>query len=555
MAIETVGGQREEPLFSERPEGAPLPRYKVLVADDEYWTREKLRTMLQWEEYGLTFLEPAADGEEVLAKIQQDQPDILITDINMPFLNGVELLAILQKQYPQIVTFVISGYDDFAYVKDTFMAGAINYLLKPVTKIDLVGALTKALQIISGRQSEQEEARRQKLQILKASSLIEDREYSRLLEREDAAFAKIPPPIQAPDLAGTSLMLIKIHYLKNLARSCGYDMNLLSYSVKKELGRFFDQDGVLIFNHIYRSNEFLVISELDPESMKRAAERVMAWLSKEAQSPLTICISGRNYTMDSIYMAYVQTVAMLMERSYSRTSEVKRAQEAQKGTARISGRLGEEQEKQFKSLLRKGNRGGIRKLIFDTIGLRSCQEQPWGYLEVKQTVKKLLNLFMDWAAGHMEPRELVDLESMADQADKTVESLDAQALCEVLEDVLTFVVPEAKEAPTDSVKDIVRQAVAYVDAHYFEDISLASLAGQFHVEGSYFSRVFRQETGKTIMVYITGKRMEKAIEYMKDPGINLTEIAFLVGYDDYTYFSRVFRKAMGVSPREYRSRV
>ena len=170
-----------------------MARYKILIADDEYWTREKLRTMLQWEAYGLEFLEPAVDGEDVLTKIAEKKPDILITDINMPFLNGVELLNILQRDYPEIVTFVVSGYDDFSYVKDTFLAGAINYLLKPVTKIDLVGALTKALEIISGRQSEREEARKQKLEILKASSLIEDREFSRLLEREELPYS--PPNV------------------------------------------------------------------------------------------------------------------------------------------------------------------------------------------------------------------------------------------------------------------------------------------------------------------------------------------------------------------------
>lgn len=73
-----------------------MARYKILIADDEYWTREKLRTMLQWEAYGLEFLEPAVDGEDVLTKIAEEKPDILITDINMPFLNGVELLNILQ---------------------------------------------------------------------------------------------------------------------------------------------------------------------------------------------------------------------------------------------------------------------------------------------------------------------------------------------------------------------------------------------------------------------------------------------------------------------------
>ena len=90
-------------------------KYKVLIADDEYWTREKLRNMILWEKYGLEFLEPAVNGEDALQSIEEYRPDILITDINMPFLDGVQLLTEVGKKYPDIVTFVISGYDDFDY--------------------------------------------------------------------------------------------------------------------------------------------------------------------------------------------------------------------------------------------------------------------------------------------------------------------------------------------------------------------------------------------------------------------------------------------------------
>lgn len=87
--------------------------YKLLVADDEYWTREKIRNMINWEEYQIVFMNPAQDGEEVLRIAAEDRPDILITDINMPFVNGVDLVKKVKREYPDIVVFVISGYDDF----------------------------------------------------------------------------------------------------------------------------------------------------------------------------------------------------------------------------------------------------------------------------------------------------------------------------------------------------------------------------------------------------------------------------------------------------------
>ena len=237
--------------------------YKVLVADDEYWTREKIRNMLNWQEYHMEFLEPAQDGEEVLARMESDSPDILITDINMPFVNGVELVEQVKEKYEDVVIFVISGYDDFEYVKRTLVAGAINYLLKPVTKIDLVNALSKALEIIS-RQKENKNL------ILKAASLIQDSELSILLEREEPAFVPSITMNGNMDFAGCSLMLIKIHDMKAMMKEYQYDRNYLSYTLKKKIRDVMDMDNLLIFNYLYRSNEFVIITESENEEIGRA---------------------------------------------------------------------------------------------------------------------------------------------------------------------------------------------------------------------------------------------------------------------------------------------
>ena len=195
--------------------------FKVLIADDEYWTREKLKRMIEWGQYHLKLLEPAEDGEQVLNRIEEEQPDILITDINMPFLNGVDLLKVIQKKYPEVITFVISGYDDFEYVKETFMAGSINYLVKPVSKIDLVNAVVKALEIIS--------------ELQKAASVIQDREFSHLLEYKETFFTPNITMNSDIEFAGSSLVLIKIHNLSYFIKEARYDMNQVSLKIKNKI--------------------------------------------------------------------------------------------------------------------------------------------------------------------------------------------------------------------------------------------------------------------------------------------------------------------------------
>lgn len=521
-------------------------KYKILIADDEYWTREKLRHMISWEEYMLEFLEPAADGEDALRKIEKCRPDILITDINMPFLDGVDLLQEVQKIHPDIVTFVISGYDDFDYVKGTFMSGAINYLIKPVAKIELVNAITKAFEIIAERESE-------RLELLKAASVMQDREFSQILQQNETVIMPSVPAGILPEMAGMSLILVKIHNFSKIVRSGGGDVDLLAYRIKKEIKKVFRKEDMIVFNYIYRLNEFIIMTEKPEQELPVLAEKVRARLSVTIQACMTVCISGHLYSMESIHKAYVEAVGLLMMRKYRKKDEVLISSGDSHGGDKVSSHFDHDCEKQLKSALRAGKPDMVRKIVFEKSGLCSCGEKQWSYLEVKQTVRQILNIMLDHSVQSQGYLKAGDMESVAESVEKITESLDNTALCEAIEEMIGYCTPEKKETVTDTMRSIVRQAAEWIDGHYSEELSLGSLAEQYHVESSYFSKVFRQEIGENLTFYITNKRIEKAKEYVKNTEMNLAEVAFMVGYDDYTYFSRVFKKNTGMSPREYRS--
>lgn len=124
-----------------------------MAADDEYWSREILKSLIPWKDYGMEMLEPACDGEEVLERIPTEEPDIVLTDIDMPFLDGLALMERLKKEYPRIIAIAISGYDDFPKVKGFFVSGGYDYLLKPVDPSELRRAILKAKGILAERES------------------------------------------------------------------------------------------------------------------------------------------------------------------------------------------------------------------------------------------------------------------------------------------------------------------------------------------------------------------------------------------------------------------
>ncbi|MBO5303017.1 MAG: response regulator [Lachnospiraceae bacterium] len=522
-----------------------MDNFKILIADDEYWTREKLRRMIDWSSYGLTLLEPAEDGEEVLRRMEQERVDILITDINMPFLNGVDLLREVQNKYPDTIPFVISGYDDFDYVKDSFMAGSINYLMKPVSRIDLVNAIIRALDIVAKRNSEREE-------FLKASSLIQDREFSQLLEQREMALTPDITMNSKVDFTGAKLLLIKIHDMGEIAKTYAYDMNLLSFKLKEKIRELVKMEDVVIFNHTYRSNEFILMSEAESRLLVTRAHEIKVELEKITASPVSIVLNENTCSMDNIYQAYVQAVARLMTRSYTKESVVLCAKEAKNGEDSVNNRITEAQLQELRTLWKSGNSKAIRQMLFEQIGMKHCDSQKWQYLEVKQTLRRIVNTWEEYMAGRSESYKSVEYENMVEAADKEVEKLDAVYVCDLLDDMIEMAADAATDSFVENTGQIIKQVAAYIDEYYYEPLTLSGLAEKYHMENSYFSRSFRKEIGENLIHYISRTRIEKAKEHMRSGDTNLAEIAFMVGYDDYTYFNKVFRKMVGVGPREYR---
>lgn len=529
--------------------------YRILIADDEYWTREKIRNMIEWEQYGLEFLEPAEDGEDALQRMEDGHPDIVITDINMPFVNGIELVKAIREKYPQVIVIVLSGYDDFDYVRSTLVAGAVDYLLKPATEADLVNVLSRALETLAKRKAETEQESKKRDQLLRASSLLQDREFSAMIEAEE--------PIQTPDIsinlnmdsAGYRLVLIKIHNLAPASSQFGHDMSLLSYNLKKEIRVMVECKNFIVFNYIYKANEFIFLSELEYTKLRELLKNLLVKFESITHSPITIAVSQMAYSLSSIRDSYLQTMSLLMQRPFCRNSvivtEKKKEENSAKETAQ--GRIGGAEEKSLKILIEAGNKSKIRSVILDEIGLKNAGTEGWSYLKVRKVLKRIVAILTTDCTTTENALQLAELDSLSDLMNKTLELLDLDAVFQILEQMIDLCIDAHRVEISETISGTVVQVAQYIQENYHETFSLSQLAKRFLVESSYLSKAFRQQMGENLMVYIARQKIEKAKEYIQQGNITLTEISFLVGYDDYNYFSRVFKKMTGISPREYKA--
>lgn len=527
--------------------------YKLLVADDEYWVREKLRHIIDWPRYDIEFLEPACDGEEVLERIPRDRPDILITDINMPGISGVDLLERLAREHSEMVVLVISGYDTFDYVKRSLRSGAINYLLKPVSKVDMVSAVSEALQILHDREVTSEEQRRQQEQMLRSASLLQDRELSMLLDRQRSDSAPALSMNVPLNVSGYSLVLMKIHDMSHAMEAYGYDITSLSYTVKSRLQALTEQEKPIVFNYFSKSNEFLLLTDRSECRSHEAARSYIRLLEELFRCPVTVVVSEQSYALSSIRVGYLWAEAQLGRRRFARCSEIVTADtREQPGDEQLQWT--EELDKQLAAYLANGNRDMVSRTLLHKTGLSNGAYLEISCGAVQRLVSRMNHVLQDYQLHKGTAEDTAAVSNLAKEVSRSVESLDLERLLARENELIDAVMASCPAEETDSMKSIVRRVQDDIDAHYYEALTLTSLAQKYIVERSYLSRCFKQETGENLMMYLAKRRIGKAIELMTEDKVGLTEISFLVGYDDYTYFSRVFKKVTGLSPREYKSR-
>ena len=472
-------------------------KYKVLAADDEFWSRENIRNLIPWEEYSLEFLEPACDGEEVMERIAEEKPDIILTDINMPFLSGLELLQRLQNEYPEIITIAISGYDDFDKVKGVFVSGGLDYLLKPVGKEEMVKVLTKALGLLEERENTKKQDETSKLQKHKLSSFLEDSEYSALLSGKLYGQSASQTHVSSTNtFSEVATLMVKFYNITEIAEQFEHDNLQMSWNIKSRLRELTGSKGnAIIFNNSNKMSEFLIVKTADAKEFRALAENILKEFPLEEYGPVSVVLHEQTSSLDDIGTVYRELISTLITRPFNREHSILFCPEEKTGelprnseTQMVGKSAPAHMETELYHLLTTGQKAEAEKLIF----------------------KILLDSL--WESG------------------------------------------EDKSSDAGSIMQQVEQIHKYIERSYHENITLTALAEQYHMDASYLSRTFSQKYGETIIAFLTRIRMEKAAELMKNQDKKLETISFLVGYDDYNYFSRVFRKKVGCSPREYRNK-
>ena len=464
---------------------------------------------------------------------------MLVTDINMPFLDGPGLIRAIREKNGDLPVVVLSGYDDFHYVHDALLAGASEYLLKPLDPRKILAVVLKSIQSVRDIARERGESDRFRTRVAEAESILNDRRMSALLQPDGFGEweAGVGPGAAIPGFEPCWLLLVnsgcpEISFAREVLRSC------------------FGSRAFLIFNNAYSPGEFIVLFGARQSGRDATCNNVLAKLGQG--HAVRIGISRRLDSPGDIQKAYAEALSAIRSKPASIGSV--RVSIEDVDASSVSVRVTATIESELSLALRSCDRAQASDIIRNRIGLTPEKMEAWSWYELKDTVDRVLRIVMQ---SCLLPGTFSDgriaLENTVDMIQIAIDFRDSSRVAELLDDLVGALIDrQPATAGGDSMRGVVRLVRLHVEEHYFEDLSLASLSDLFHVESTYLSRSFKQETGENLIVYITKCRIGKATEHIGSGDLSFANVASLVGYDDYAYFNRVFRKVTGMSPSEYR---
>ncbi len=531
---------------------------KIFLVEDESVVREGLRDNIPWQQFGYQFVGEASDGEMALPLIRQTKPDVLITDIKMPFMDGLSLSHIVGQEFPEMKIIIISGYDDFEYARQAIKEGVEQYLLKPITRRTLQKALTEVKEKI---ESEQE----QKNYLVKYQADMHEYEQFFLRNFFEKVFAgqlsvqeiyeeaqKHSLDINAPCY---NLALVTVQEKKNNGHA-GEECQKCYEELMRFLLRF--PGHYLVFR--WNVNTYGIMIKGEPDNVAVRSSQCMENIAQICQkyetdldwyvaigspverfSLLAECYRKLNHIFS--YRFFEPANHILSEdMAAGMTAAGEEGALESVDTSKINPEL-------IRSFLLNGQQNEVKEFVANFVsGISQALKSKlfWDYLLLNV---RFTTLSYVESLGITQEEFLRDINlDYAQKMEISVENMQ-KYMGEVLAGAITF---RDKENVNQSKKTL-KKALAYIEENYMrENLSLNEIADSMEVSPNYFSAMFSQEMQMTFVEYVTGKRMEKAKKLLLETDMRTSEIGLAAGYKNPHYFSFVFKKTQGCTPREYR---
>jgi two-component system response regulator YesN len=530
--------------------------YKVFLADDEIVVREGIRNNFPWENSEFVLTGEAPDGEIALSMLQDIKPDILITDIRMPFMDGLALCRSVVHTMPWMHVVILSGYDEFAYAKEAMALGIKEYILKPVNAQELLQTLLRIAEDLEGERKKQEDLAVLKEQFASSNRLLHENILRELLggsvkQEEIEGFLNRSRKLHMSFLAPWYLVILIIP---------GYTDKRYeeSIAVQGTLQRLCDgSGGTICFCEMIGYPVILVMGDNERDLEERAygvAQAAEYGIGRTPGIPAKVSIgSAVNHLWEvpqslSTAQMVQRTMGVFQKENSQRRIIGVRDVGIMPGLSFINldvKPIGEQLQ-----YATKEDVDDILTRYVASIGdmaVRSMVMANFVYVEILLAASRIIK-----ENGGI-PNEVIPNQLQEQGISGSMRSVD-DAL-PLTKEILLCAIAFRDRQNAMKYSMVIRKAQAYLNAQYTNPgISLHDVASYVALSNNHFCTVFSQEVGITFTEYLTGLRINKAKELLRSTNLRSSDIAYQIGYNDPHYFSYLFRKTTGMTPGNYRGK-
>ena len=521
---------------------------KVFLVEDESVVREALRDNIPWQQYGYRFVGEAGDGEMALPLIRKTVPDVLITDIKMPFMDGLALSHIVKSEYPDMKIIIISGYDDFDYARQAITEGVDEYLLKPITRMSLQKARSEIREKIEAELEQKNFVKKFQSEMQQYEQYALRSFFEKVFEGKLSAqelYEETGKQGLDINASGYNLILLGVHETESREELLRYFLRFPECLVFRWNMNTY---GVLLMGEVDRLYERTqthmdYIKKICGQS-KDEEWYVAAGTPVERFSQLSECYKRVNH---------IYAYRYLMPEKHVLTEELTMNEEDASESSSFGGLDANKVDPEIiRGFLNNGQRTEVDEFV-------SSYMQGLGNATVSRLFRDYLLLNIRFTAqafvGTLGYSQEEFLASMRE--DRIHEMVTGpESMADYVRALLREALRLRDEKQQTQGKKVLRDALDYIEENYMQTtLNLNEVAQAIGMSPNYFSGMFSQEMKQTFVEYVTNKRMEQAKWLLRESDQSSAQIAAAVGYKDAHYFSFVFKKTVGMSPKDYRAKV
>lgn len=524
--------------------------YKVFLVDDEIVVREGIRSNFPWDDTEFVLSGEAPDGEIALSMLQDVKPDILITDIRMPFMDGLELCRQVSRTMPWIYIIILSGYDDFAYAREAISLGVKEYLLKPVSGQELLTVLERIALRIQDDKRQQASLNAYREQMASSGRFLKEKLMMDLYEGANA-------DLIVKNARAMQINLLANHYLVMLlAPADEVQQTEDMFSAQSVLERLAEGSGGTA--HLIRAFggfSMLVMGDNAADIEERAyglAQAARFDVERNTGIKLLVAIGTDVGSISEVPDSLTDARAVM---------EKLRQPAAGGGIHQIMGMQDVPQDTEFQLVdldvapiseqLQHASVDDVDTVLHhyaDSLGEGAAQSimmANYLFVEIMLAASRMIR------ENNGDPREVIPNAYRVQSHGAML--LNVDEVLPLCRDTLQRAIVFRDSQGSARYGGVIRKAKAFIAEHYSDsNVTLHDVAAYVALSNNHFCTVFSQETGVTFTEYLTATRIARAKDLLTNGSMRTSEVAYAVGYNDPHYFSYLFKKNTGLTPREFR---